>query len=422
MPRARLFPKRQRGFLIETLGLVLLILSALALKNRYDAYQAQLDSIAVAQGGAMTTVANVGQNYLVNYYNLILAMPAPGAPIVATIGSGPSQQNIPIAHGDAPTVAELVQLGLTPPNFSSTPPIGGTYIFQMQLSPTGCTPPNCNIEGQVYINAPYVTNSKVDYPRLGLALQTIGTNGGFSQAKSPTTISGYAGGWSVPNPVSGNPGGILAAQFGYSSSGFAAYYRRDGALDLTGPMNGGGQSIGNVTTVSATSELLTSQMTVGAPCTDNGAYGSGPGVAMVCVNNTWQINGQRSLPGQPCSPDGTPAISNATGEGLVCKNSLYVRSVNMIPVNINRGRVLVADQQLVPQATCEPGGTSTFSFQLNSTTVDVTQNPPLQGFQSSASASGANWLISIVLVDDQGNTVSGNSYHATELFNLECKY
>jgi hypothetical protein len=63
------------------------------------------------------------------------------------------------------------------------------------------------------------------------------------------TFEGAGGTWNMPNPL--GKAGLLAIRSGYDSSGFTAFYRRDGSLPLTGHLAGGGKDINNVNTVNA---------------------------------------------------------------------------------------------------------------------------------------------------------------------------
>lgn len=426
--RRLIYKRREQGFVLEGLAIALVILTLLSITYLTQAREESLDQIAVNQGSALSIVRNVANSYLTDNYELIMNA-APGAPIQVPVGTG----FVTVAHNDAPTIAELVQLGKTPPNFNGNSFVGGNYAVLIQKVPLNvCTPPACDLEGLAYIDKPFTINGIVDYVRLGLAVGKIGPDGAGSRLNNGATLSGFGGKWSTSNPVAGAPGGILAMRFGYSSSDFAAFYRRSGIWPLTGDMPANGNSINGVNNLTATgvvkgSEFSTPIHQVTDACINDGALGSGPvvngnTVVMVCAGGKWQEAGLKADATSACTVPGKLASDTVTSEGLMCKNGFWIRLKNVVAQIVPIQEVNFKDGDRVPKVGCEPGGSSSALVVLNSIVVDDTNLPPKQTFTGTYVDGGADWVMQIFTADDQGGTTSGNAYGAKGRVILECKY
>lgn len=77
-----------------------------------------------------------------------------------------------------------------------------------------------------------------------------GAQFGYSTNRTPGVITGNQGQWTLPNSA-GNRAGMILAINGFGADGSSVYYRRDGALPLTGAMNANNQDIQNAGNVSA---------------------------------------------------------------------------------------------------------------------------------------------------------------------------
>ncbi len=233
----RVVRRAMRGFALTEVGLGLVIASMVAAASYYSLYEQQGDNKAIAQGTAMLSLQGASQQYLTTYFSQLVQ---PGG------GTVPGVTN-PLN----PTVAELYVVGALKGSWSGTAYNGGNYRIQIQQFPAGCVAPNCNLDGLLWIDRPMVdNNNRVDYPRLGIAVQTIKSDGAMSTAASPATLLGMGGKWNAANPV-GNQPGILAVRFGYNSASFAQFYRRDGSLPMTADISAGGNNINNAKALNA---------------------------------------------------------------------------------------------------------------------------------------------------------------------------
>ncbi len=425
------WPLRQCGFILESLGLALLILSILAFMELNRKFESDLDNEAIRRGQALTTVRNIANDYLVSYSTQLLALDAMTDPM--TVETGPDT-TVTVAQGGFPRIDELVILGMTPPNLSDLASGGGHYAIRIKKYPEGCLSPNCNLEGLVTIDRPYLNGGKVDYARLGIAAAAIGPDSAFSRDYDPTVLSGYGGKWSTDNPASGpsgQPAGILAARFGYGSSVLAGFYRRDGSLPLTGTMNANNHAINNVTTLTATGKIAAKNMItdlheVGQACDadEENAFGSGAaGALVVCSAGQWRSAQNNPVAqGSRCVPDGATGTSISTGEALMCRGGNYIRLNSLVAKNVQIGRIDVRDGSVVAIPSCEPGGTPDNSILLKSTAIDMVFNPPMEAMDVTVSQIGANWVVGIQLIDPSHGRHSGNAYDLAAILNLECRY
>ena len=145
-----------------------------------------------------------------------------------------------VANIYQPTLAELYELNLLP---NSTP--SGHYGIQVGRTLTGGVP-----SGLVWISTPFLNNAgEVDQSLAGAAMLAAGGDAGMSTQANPAQIAGIDN-WSAPNPVSGNPAGILAMRNG---AGSGAYVRLDGSTPMQGSLNLNGNNVTGGGTLAATS-------------------------------------------------------------------------------------------------------------------------------------------------------------------------
>lgn len=270
-------------------------------------------------------------------------------------------KDIPIAGGGkvadvlAPTLTELQALGhLSAP--VSNPPHGGLWRLVIEPTPATCTIPGpCNLASSIWATSPLTKladPSRVDQVAINAALAAIGSDGGFSEDSTPSTVIG-AGGWTRPNKNGAVAGTLMSI----------------------------------------------------------GGYGSSTYVALVNV-------------GDACTTVGSVATSTV-GQQLICRGSpsKYVPTVNALPSYAARGaKVLVKDGDVVAKPTCDVGGTSAYSFEVNQSAIDLTVVPPLQAQYAATDDQGTSWKVKIKLKDRNTTEVSGNTYNITAIMHIECYY
>lgn len=235
---------RTRGYVLLDASLAILLGASIAAAGAVTAMDKRGDDIARAQGLAMVTLQGAVNQYLTEHYSQ-LVQPGGGA----VLG---------VVNPLAPTVTELRALGALKDPLQPTALNGGNYRVKISTFPAGCVAPNCNLDGLVWIDKPLIDWwNNIDYPRLGVAIRAIGSDGATSNAASPGTLQGMQGKWNAVNPV-GAQVGILAARTGYNSASFSQFYRRDGSLPMTGDVAANGFNINNAGQVNANTVNLPS--------------------------------------------------------------------------------------------------------------------------------------------------------------------
>lgn len=239
-------------------------------------------AIAVAQGQQLDLLAKATNAYAVKNFTVLTGG---GGTILKQDGTLCTTTSVCPASSLTPTVSELINLGYLRNNFGSSNYYGGGYQSTLTTTPTGCSYPNCKLDGLVNLSTA-ITDLSTRLPDtfiLGAAIEAIGSNGGYSKSSTPGTINGLNAGWSRTNPK-GSVAGILAEQLitvGYDD----IYYRLDGAVGLTGPLNAGSQYLKNIKPVA-----------VGSACPvayslamSDGTAGDVAGSVVTCQSSKWQL-------------------------------------------------------------------------------------------------------------------------------------
>lgn len=233
----RTLRRTSRGYALVDVSLAILLGTGIAAAGVASAIDGRGNDSARGQGLAMLTLQGAVNQYLTDYYGQLVQ---PGGGTVAGVA-------VPLA----PTIAELRAVGALKDPLQNTAFNGGNYHVKISTFPAGCVAPNCNLDGLVWNDKPLVDWwNNIDYPRLGLAVRTIGADGAMSNAASANTLLGMQGKWSTVNPV-GAQAGILAARTGYNSASFSQFYRRDGSLAMTNDVAAGGYNINNAKALNA---------------------------------------------------------------------------------------------------------------------------------------------------------------------------
>jgi hypothetical protein len=251
-----------------------LVLSSAALVASVPWTFAEVEEMqSTGTGNYMANIASAVNTYTFEAFTDLAKSPT--VPTNLTVGG----KTIGVASPLHPTVQDLINFGLLPIGYSDTSPLG--LSFRIDLTPTNCAGDiaSCSIPGMVYSTTAYrdaVGRIRTDL--LGLAVAKAGQDAGVSFAETPATITGMAASWSAPNPVSGQPSGVLAMRTGSSSllaQSMNQFYKRDGSLNLTGPMDANNQAMNKVGNFQSNGSVSASgNVSAGANVTGNGVYGS----------------------------------------------------------------------------------------------------------------------------------------------------
>lgn len=411
---------KQRGIAMLELTVTLIVLAAMAAANLSAKALADKLQFAEMQGASLAEVSSAGNSYLQEFFTELqngLNITKSNSSISAGFSEGQTM---------APTIQNLIDIGKLHTGFSGeasyvSKGLPGHYKFQIYKTGATCgtDPTSCGLDGYVFIDKPVTGPGGVDMdgPALHAMLKKLGNKGCISLLTNPSQMTGLDGDCGISNPIAGNPPGAVLVRFGFDSSGFSQFVRNHDTRDIG--------LLGNleVDKTLKADTLITKQKTLGDDCPTNDALAISGGVALICVDKKWKVvGGLKAWPGTICEIDGTVATSNDNSEQLICKNKVFIHAKSLTPKNILINRLSVVDGQIVPKAACDIGGTSERSFLVTQTVVDITQNPPKQGMNVTASDLGNSWQVSIQLVDDAGNVTSGNAYSIQQTMNLECIY
>jgi hypothetical protein len=157
----------------------------------------------------------------------------------------------------APTIATLTSQSNTKVNYKTGPFWGGTYQIALSVVPANCSVAagTCHIASTLFPSKPLLKGGVADVAGAGVIASAGGNQLGYSTNKVPGTISGLNGQWSTTNPLGNVPATVMAIN-GFGNDANSPYYRRDGALPLTGAMNANGENISNAGAVTAKSLAL----------------------------------------------------------------------------------------------------------------------------------------------------------------------
>lgn len=202
------------------------------------------DALATGTGQYMSNVASAVNTYV--FDNMTVLAASPNGPTTINAGSVSATVASPL-H---PTVQDLIDLKLLPVGFSDTSPLG--LSFRVDLVPTNCSAglTNCTIPGRMYSTTAYRDASgNIRTDQMATVVAAAGVDAGVSYAESPAVITGMAASWSAPNPLSGGDAGVLMMRVGNTSllaQSMNQFYKRDGSLNLTGPMDANNQAMNSV--------------------------------------------------------------------------------------------------------------------------------------------------------------------------------
>jgi hypothetical protein len=177
-----------------------------------------------------------------------------------------------------PTIPDLVQMGYLPAQWTLTRSTlnDAPYTVSFHLTPAGCIAAACDIDGQVLLAGPIReghagAQSASDGAVIGPILTRLGVDAGVSLASQPSTITGYGHAWTLPNPVAGQPAGVVAVRVGTASSAYSQFVRigdtRDpnlaGNLTVAGDTSFGAPGAAHASRVNGTLQV---QDATGAAC------------------------------------------------------------------------------------------------------------------------------------------------------------
>jgi hypothetical protein len=269
-PRARRHGQHGNGLIFALLGLLVSAIAAVGvvqnarLQARHEAGNAEatiLDNLRNATNNAIFESMGQIQNGLAITKNGVTISP------------------VEIAGEQVwrPSIPQLVGMGYLPTGWTtqSSTLNEAPYDIEFKRVPAGCVVAACNIEGHVVLRGAIRAGaSGSDAAVIGPILTRIGADSGVSLPMNPAQITGFGNTWSLPNPVAGQPAGVVAVRVGTASSAFGQFVRigdvRD--PDLAGNLTVAGNTLfGNGST---TSEFKSALLVDGQAINVRGASGA----------------------------------------------------------------------------------------------------------------------------------------------------
>lgn len=238
------------------LTLMSLILSGLGVvayvRNKQAEFKAQAGQAEASVLESLSRAANLAITENMSEIQL-------GRNIVKTVGAD-TVSVVPSPVGGQPvwqvSPIELRRMGYLPEGWNTTTSSlnHAPYSISFRRTPAGCLPANCNIEGAVVLEGPISDPSTghSDGAVIGPILTKLGVDAAVSLVMTPAQLTGNGpgGSWSMPNPLAGNPAGVVAVRIGTTASAYAPFVRlgdlRDpqlaGNLTAQGDLSIGGRS------------------------------------------------------------------------------------------------------------------------------------------------------------------------------------
>lgn len=210
---------QQRGVSILSALLALVIMGIVTMGQiQANLTQQALDNGRI-EGNLLETIKVAANNYtLENYAQLQNGLPV-------TIGAVTIPVGVSDGESMSPRVADLVALGYLKTGTSEVASIGnGVFRTRLSLTPVGCVPAQCQVTGHSYLDKPVRSpiSPEASNVILGAMVTALGGDALFTTNAQPTLLVSMDGSTS-PNPVVGNPPGIVGVKIGYGSIGWGKF-------------------------------------------------------------------------------------------------------------------------------------------------------------------------------------------------------
>lgn len=349
-------PSAQRGnaMLFALLALVIMALTAAtALQTR----QVEMKRAAgIAEATVLEKLRNGLEGAMYEQLNALqqgLPMSKGSTTVAATEESGQRVWR--------PTVAQLREMGYLPEGWNAERSAlnDGPYSVSFRTAPPGCAPVNCDVEAHVVVMRPFLDDgrgSPVDGVTIGPILTKTGADGGVSLATRPGVITGFNNAWTLPNPVPGQPAGVVALRVGTESGGFSQFVRMGDLRDpvLRGDLSAAGNlQIGRGISVAdgvSAGGAVTVRGADGQPCMSmrpEGRLVVGCDGALVASTATFTDNASNSTALTPSEVTTTGALRAGSGVYAGSASLFTADEPSSVRVSSNEFNVLGPDGDLL---------------------------------------------------------------------------
>lgn len=377
--------KKIAGFTLAEVALATTIAMIGTSSALYVQQESLRSDIGRSQGEQLARFANALDIYMREYYTAI----SNNQPITYKVGTGT------VANRLAPTFTDLQGLALVDAASTPVSMFGVDYVFTVSRAPAGCVAGTCVLTSTVHIPTPILepVSGGVDGIVIGEAMLAgqglIGTN----DPAAPATIRGFRNAWNMPNPIAGNPEGILMAQVSYGAT-IDAYLRRDGTTPMLGQLDMNGNQV-----IGASSIASTGPVTAGSLATA-GALSAGSAT----ISGNLSTNGLTATTG---TFTGNLTLTSATLSGNLSVAGTV--SGNQIMATGTSGAVRAAN--VVVEGVSTSGQACTTSGQMRRTSTGSILVCQSGTFKALAGGNAKPWTLDFVgtcrTTPDQGFRNSG---------------
>jgi cytoskeletal protein CcmA (bactofilin family) len=301
----RTMGRKIAGFTLAEVALATTIAMIGTSSALYAKQESLRSDIGRSQGEQLARFSNALDLYMREYYTAI----SNNQPITYKVGTGT------VANRLAPTFTDLQGLALVDAASTPVSMFGVDYVFTVSRAPAGCVAGTCVLTSTVHIPTPILepVTGGVDGVVIGEAMLAgqglIGTN----DPAAPATIRGFRNAWNMPNPIAGNPEGILMAQVSYGAT-IDAYLRRDGSTPMLGQLNMNGNPVTGATTIDATGAVTAGSLTTA------GALNAGSATITGNLNTAGLTAGTGTFTGNLTLTSATISGDLAVGGAITAQN------------------------------------------------------------------------------------------------------
>lgn len=317
----RSMKKKIAGFTLAEVALATTIAMIGTSSALYVKQESLRSDIGRSQGEQLARFANALDIYMREYYTEI----SNNQPIAYKAGTGT------VANRLSPTFTDLQGLALVDAASTPVSMFGVDYAFRVSRAPAGCVAGTCILTATVHIPTPILepVSGGVDGVVIGEAMLVgqglVGTN----DPAAPATIRGFRNAWNLPNPVPGNPEGILMAQVSYGAT-FDAYLRRDGTNTMLGQLDMNSNPITGASTINATGAVTAGSLATAGALSAGSATISGNLSTNGLTATTGTFTGNLTLTSATLSGNLSVAGTVSGNQIMATGTSGAVRAANVV--------------------------------------------------------------------------------------------
>lgn len=317
-PRLQKSPaqRQQRGnalvFALMALAITGIAVSSTIEQKRFEQKQA----VGNGEATVLTNLSNATNKLIFENFNLLrngLPVTKGGVTVSPVVVSG-----APVWR---PTIAELRTMGYLPAGWTSTTSTLNDAAYQIEFRRV-CVSAACDVDGQIVISGPVRQDNQVgtvDGPLIGPILEKLGADAGVSLIGTSNTITGFSNTWTVANPVSGTPPGVVAVRVGSIASAYADFLRVGDGRDpnFSGNLTVAGNTTLNGTVTVAGLTMINNDMSASGAVRSRTAVAARD--AAGCDRAELLIDGRVQSRDAGCTvraglqPDGSVVANNAAG-------------------------------------------------------------------------------------------------------------